>query len=133
MASPTGLPCPTAFRVGAFGAVFTDVDLPNSTSLQFFDSANNSLGVFFVPAAAGSGTLSFLGVLFNAGERVARVGITSGNAALGAGVNDGGATDLVVMDDSIYAEPQAPGERHLPRTPTRRHSVAGPPSCDIVT
>lgn len=45
--------------------------------------------------------------MFNAGERIARVRITSGNAALGTGVNDGGATDLVVMDDFVYAEPQA--------------------------
>ena len=52
-----------------------------------------------------SQSLSFLGVSFNAGERVGRVRITSGNAALGAAVNDGGATDLVVMDDFIYSEP----------------------------
>jgi hypothetical protein len=50
----------------AFGAVFVDVDLTNTTSLQFLDTANNSLGTFF--AAAGPEGLSFLGVQFNAGE-----------------------------------------------------------------
>jgi len=35
------------------------------------------------------------------------VRITSGNAALSAGVLDGGAIDLVVMDDFIYGEPIA--------------------------
>lgn len=97
----------TPATVGAFGAVFTDVDVANATSLQFFDAAANSLGTVAVPASAGSATQSFAGVVFNAGERVARVRITSGNAALGPGVNDGGGTDLVVMDDFIYAEPQA--------------------------
>jgi hypothetical protein len=92
-----------AATTSAFGAVFTDVDLANTTSIQFFNAANDSLGEFFVPASS-SGGLSFLGVLFNAGERVARVRITSGNGALAPGVNDG-ATDLVVMDDFVYAEP----------------------------
>ena len=91
--------------VSAFGAVFTDVDLANTTSLQFFDLGNQSLGApFFVLPATGNETLSFLGVQFNAGERIGRVRITSGNAALGA---NEGATDLVVMDDFIYAEPLA--------------------------
>ncbi|MEO8348588.1 MAG: hypothetical protein ABI610_06715, partial [Acidobacteriota bacterium] len=86
-----------------FGAVFTDVDLASTTSIEFFDSVGTSLGVFFVPAANNG--LSFLGVLFNAGERIGRVRITSGNAALGP--NDAPpTTDVVVMDDFIYGEPQ---------------------------
>jgi hypothetical protein len=98
----------TAATVTAFGAVFSDVDLPNVTSMQFFDINGASLGTFFVPALAGTEqSLSFLGVQFNAGERIARVRITTGNAALSASALDGGATDLVVMDDFIYSEPQA--------------------------
>src|SRR5262249_43488890 len=71
-----------AFTSG-FGAVFTDVDIANTTSIQFFDTQNNSLGTFFAPVANNG--LSFLGVFFNAGEQIGRVRITSGNAALGAG------------------------------------------------
>jgi hypothetical protein len=33
-----------------FGAVFTDVDLPNTTSLTFFGATNQLLGTFFVPS-----------------------------------------------------------------------------------
>lgn len=93
----------TAASVSAFGAVFSDVDLANITSLQFFDLGNLSIGKFFVPAATGNERLSFLGVRFDAGERIARVRITAGNAALGG--NEGGSVDLVVLDDFIYAEP----------------------------
>ena len=89
--------------VTAFGAVFTDIDVATSTSIQFFDVNNLSLGTFFAAAGSGNETLSFLGVNFNAGERVGRVRITSGNQILG-GPETG---DLVVMDDFIYAEPRA--------------------------
>ncbi|CAN5726499.1 hypothetical protein BH20VER1_BH20VER1_17170 [soil metagenome] len=90
----------------AFGAIFTDVDVANTTSMQFFDRANVSLGTFFVPAVPGGNqSISFLGVSF-ANADIARVRITLGNAALGAGVVDNNGTlDLVVMDDFLYAEP----------------------------
>lgn len=98
----------TPASVSGFGAVFTDVDTLGSATLQFFDPNNVSLGTVDVPAGTvGSESLSFLGAFFNAGERIGRVRVTSGNAALGAAVNDGGATDLVVMDDFIYSEPNA--------------------------
>jgi hypothetical protein len=90
-----------------FGAVFSDVDLAATSSIQFFDLMGVSLGTFFVPNVAGaSQTLSFLGVSF-ATAIVARVRITNGNFALGAGVTDqnGATRDLVVMDDFIYGEP----------------------------
>ncbi len=92
----------TAATVSGFGAVFTDVDLPLVTSLQFFDQNNVSLGTYFVPPVVGNETLSFVGVLFTT-ERVGRVRITSGNQILG-GAETG---DLVVMDDFIYGEPIA--------------------------
>ena len=98
----------TNATVSGFGAVFTDVDTLGGTKLQFFTPDNVSLGSFNVPiGTVASQSLSFLGVSFDAGERVARVRITSGNAALGAAVNDnpGGGNDLVVMDDFIYSEP----------------------------
>ncbi len=88
-----------------FGSVFTDVDLPNITSLQFFDASNTSLGTFFVPAGTvASESLSFLGVDFGS-NIVSRVRITSGNAALGP--SEAGALDLVVMDDFLFGEPVA--------------------------
>jgi hypothetical protein len=94
--------------VTAFGAVFADVDLANVTTMQYFDASGASLGTFSVPNVAGAtGTLSFLGVLFNAGEQVSRVRITAGNAALSAAANDGGLTDLVAIDDLIYSEPRS--------------------------
>src|SRR5215217_5775845 len=95
----------TPATVSGFGAVFTDVDTPNVTSIQYFDFNGTSLGTFFVPATAGSESLSFLGVQFNAGERVARVRITTGNTAVGP--NDAPGVDIVVMDDFIYGEPVA--------------------------
>jgi len=43
-------------------------------------------------------------VQFNAGEQVGRVRITSGNQVLAPGNT---LTDLVVMDDFIFAEPRS--------------------------
>ena len=93
-----------AASVSGFGAVFTDVDLANVSSLTFFDGSNVLLGTFFVPATAGNEGLSFLGVRFTE-ERIGRVRITAGNQGLG-GLEVGGA-DLVAMDDFIYGEPIA--------------------------
>src|SRR5712691_1267072 len=88
-----------------FGSVFTDVDLANTTSLQFFDASNTSLGTFFVPAGpVANQSLSFLGVDFGS-NIVSRVRITNGNAALGP--NEAGAVDLLVMDDFLFGEPVA--------------------------
>jgi len=100
----------TPATVSGFGAVFTDVDFANTTSIQYFDASNASLGTFFVPPGVSppgtpsNETLSFLGVSFTT-ERISRVRITAGNSSLGP--NDGGELDLVVMDDFIYSEPQA--------------------------
>jgi hypothetical protein len=102
--------------VSGFGAVFTDVDLATSTTLQFFDFSGASLGIFAVPpgTTAGApdpnGSLSFLGVLFDAGERIARVQITSGTTALGPNDDPANGVDIVVMDDFIFAEPRAIAE-----------------------
>ena len=92
--------------VRGFGAVFTDVDLANTTSMEFFNADNVSLGTFFVPAFSGNETLSFLGVDFGSSV-VSRVRITSGNEVLGASNNEDATHDLVVMDDFIFAEPAA--------------------------
>jgi hypothetical protein len=91
----------------AFGAVFTNVELANTTKIQFLDPANKSLGTFSVPVS-GTGGLSFLGAQFKNGELVDRVVITTGNTVLGP--NNGGGVNVVVMDDFIYGEPQAAPE-----------------------
>lgn len=86
-----------------FGAVFSDVDLANTTSLSFFDANNGFLGSFFAPAFTGDETFSFLGVSFDQAI-VSRVRIVSGNQILGPGNTT---QDLVVMDDFIFGEPRA--------------------------
>ena len=97
-----------AFITG-FGAVFSDVDLANTTSIQFFNLANVLIGTLFAPSLTGNETLSFVGGLFNSGEQVSRVRIFSGNSALGPNELLA-STDVVVMDDFIYAEPRAVSE-----------------------
>jgi len=91
----------TQAAVNGFGSVFTDVDLANTTSIQYFNASNTSLGTFFVPTAPQG--LSFLGVSGFA-DGVARVRITNGNGPL-TGAAQG--FENVVMDDFIYGEPQA--------------------------
>jgi hypothetical protein len=88
-----------------FGAVFTHVELPNTTSLTFFGLNNQPLGTFFVPSVLGDQTFSFLGVDFGLSE-VSRVRITSGNVALAPLQLSPG---VAVMDDFIYGEPAVPG------------------------
>jgi hypothetical protein len=99
-----GMPTMPAY-VRGFGAVFTDVDLLGSTSIELFDQNNESLFTGSVSTSSNGG-LSFLGISFNAGEQIHRVQIQSGDAALGAGVVDGFPFDLVVMDDWFFGEPQ---------------------------
>jgi hypothetical protein len=91
----------------AFGAVFSDVDLASITRIQYFDKNGIQRGSFDAQAFAGNETFSFLGFDFGA-PIIARVRITTGNNALGAGIIEALPTrDLVVMDDFIYGEPVA--------------------------
>ena len=96
----------TDATVNGFGAIFVDVDQPDSTFLEFLDFNDNVLSTVFVPSAA-SGGLSFVGVSFDDGQRIASVRITSGNVPIGPGIQDGGVNDVVVMDDFFFGEPQA--------------------------
>ncbi len=92
-----------AFTNG-FGAVFTDVDVANATTLSFFGLGDAFLGTWAVPNVPVDESLSFLGVLFS-DPVVTRVRITSGTAALAAGGSDATA-DRVAMDDFIFGEPR---------------------------
>jgi hypothetical protein len=92
--------------VAAFGAIFSDVDLPNVTRLEFFNSSDAQiLSLNVLPGTTSDGSFSFLGAVANAGERIARVRITTGNSDLGPSEGSGSRTDVVVMDDFIYSEP----------------------------
>ncbi|GAA0906820.1 hypothetical protein [Virgisporangium aurantiacum] len=92
--------------VKGFGAVFTDVDRANVTKLELLDRYGKRLFVAYAPKATiGDKGLSFVGVQTNAD--VYEVRITTGNAALGKNVKDDKKRDLVVMDDLLYAEPDA--------------------------
>ncbi len=92
--------------VRGFGAVYTDVDLPEKTGFRYYDIHGKLLGAFTVPAEPRG--LSFLGVRFPRAV-VARVRIEYGNHALGP--NDSAKIDVAVMDNFIYGEPQ-PAPQH---------------------
>jgi hypothetical protein len=92
--------------VSGFGSVFTDVDLGGTTKIEFFGPSNQSLfSGFVLPGSTPNASLSFLGAIANAGERIALVRITTGNSAGGPVQNAN--TDVVLMDDFLYTEPQA--------------------------
>ena len=85
-----------------FGAVFTDVNVGNSTKIEYFDVNGNLLfSRNVLPGPTSRGSLSFLGVGFDTAS-VFFVRITSGNRILKTPNRD-----VVVMDDFIYGEPQA--------------------------
>ena len=92
--------------VAGFGAVFSDVDLPNVTRLEFFDPAGlQILSLNALPGTTSDSSFSFVGAVANAGERIARVRITTGNSDLGPSEAIGSRVDVVAMDDFIYSEP----------------------------
>ncbi|WP_299493196.1 calcium-binding protein [Acaryochloris sp. IP29b_bin.137] len=87
-----------------FGAVFTDVDLADSTKIEYFDIDGNLLESEFVdPDPQG---LSFLGATFEEGN-LYKVRITSGNTPIGPDDDPANGVDVVVIDDLLYGEPQA--------------------------
>ena len=102
--------------VNGFGAVFTDIDLPDgsgngrssneraSTLMEYFDADGKRVFSSFVPASPGDASLSFLGIVFD-DARIARVRITTGNT--NPGPDEDRSRDVVMMDDFIYGEPQA--------------------------
>lgn len=95
--------------VSGFGLVFADVDSGtggNRSLIRVYGPDGTQLSA----ASAGvlDNGLSFVGISFNAGERISRVVIESGNTALSATNNDGvSGVDVVAMDDFIYGEPRA--------------------------
>jgi len=97
----------TIATVKGVGLVFSDVDKENSTFIEFFNDSE-SLGKFFVPAHNNLSSFSFLGVFFSK-KRVTnfKVGHEGKLSDGGKDISDGGASDLVIMDDLFYDEPVA--------------------------
>lgn len=130
-ANTTAVPAATR----GFGAVFQNVRLANTTSIEYFDG-DHSLGQFFVPVGT-QGQSEFLGELFSA-PVVTRVTITCGTDVLfsfdgttpvaGAADNPGASHNLVVTDDFVYAEPVAV----TPVAQTPFTAVAGVPFSRVV-
>lgn len=97
-----------------FGAIFLDVELPNTSSIEYFNGST-SLGKFFVESA-NSGEPSFLGVLFDE-PVVTNVELILGNGAIfdltngntvipGVADDPQNGVDVVATDDFLYAEPE---------------------------
>ncbi|MEL7039088.1 MAG: PEP-CTERM sorting domain-containing protein [Cyanobacteria bacterium J06592_8] len=107
-----GTTTPAATR--GFGAIFLDVERPETSSLEFFNGSV-SLGEYFVEPGE-SGEPSFLGVLFDE-PIVTNVAVTLGNNTIfnfdietlettsGSVDNPENGIDLVAADDFVYAEP----------------------------
>jgi hypothetical protein len=108
-----GTPAATA----AFGAVFSDVDSPDgggrgvrqsqrraSSHILYYDADGKLLYKSAIAASPGTATLSFFGILFS-DPRITCVRILTGHSSPAWGIDP--KVDLVVMDDFIYAEPQA--------------------------
>lgn len=73
--------------------------------MEFFDPSNSLIFSRDVLVGGNQG-LSFLGAVANAGEKVARVRLTSGANTITSNGNLGNPSDdVVVMDDFLYAEP----------------------------
>ena len=92
-----------AATTNAFGVVFTDVEVPGLTKLEFFDDSDTLIYAHDALAGANQG-LSFLGATVSGGA-ISRVRITSGaNTIVSNSVLGNPNDDVVVMDDFIYAE-----------------------------
>ncbi len=95
--------------VNGFGLVFCDVDSStggNRSLIRMYGVDGRQLSAAIAPVFNNG--LSFIGISFNAGERISRVVIESGNSPLSSTNNDGvNGVDVVAMDDFIYGEPRA--------------------------
>src|SRR5215211_4844053 len=92
--------------VSGFGVVFSDADVLNKSGIICYGVDGTPIAMALAPVADGG--LSFVGVSFNAGERISHVKIGGGTKILAPtnveGVNN---NDLVAMDDFIYGEPRS--------------------------
>jgi hypothetical protein len=102
----------TSALTRGFGVIFSDVDFADTTSIELFDAADSSLGVFFAENFTEAGVenpnqhFSFLGISFEE-SIISRALITTGTEELGELEDLNAGVDLVTMDDIIFGEPQA--------------------------
>jgi hypothetical protein len=89
----------------AFGVVLSDVDTTGGAGVTFLDSRGATL--LEVPVPPGPNGLSFVGVRFRDGERVAEVQVRAGSSPIAPGVVDSPETDLAAIDDVLFADPLA--------------------------
>lgn len=89
-------------KVKGFGAVFTNVAIPFTSSIELLTAEGISLGVYYVPPAPKG--MSFVGVMFNS-RIVARVRVVQGTVQLGESDRPAEGANVVVVDDFIYSEP----------------------------
>jgi len=99
--------------VSAFGAVFSDVDrFSSNISLMFYnlsDFQNPVAWLFVPPGTVPEGSLSFVGLVGDANEKIGHIIIHAGDVPPNSGAEDPMTfSDVIVMDDFIYAEPQIP-------------------------
>jgi hypothetical protein len=104
---------PAATR--GFGAIFKDVEIAKTSSIEYFNGSQ-SLGKYYVDPSATSGDTQFLGVLFDE-SIVTDVTLTVGTNAIfsfdGKSIKSFGpenlanGIDLAVTDDFAFAEPTA--------------------------
>lgn len=93
--------------VKGFGAVLSDVDNSGNTIIRVYGVDGELLASPGSFTALNNG-LSFVGISFPNGERIARVEILAGTQSLATGAFDGtNNVDLIAMDDFIYGEPRA--------------------------
>ena len=106
----------TVATTSAFGLIFVDVEVAGLTKLEFFNQ-NDALIFSRDALVSGNRGLTFLGGVANAGERISRVRITSGqNTLVSNGILGNPNDDVVVMDDFLYAEPAE--LQRVPEPPT---------------
>lgn len=92
--------------VTGFGAIFSDIDLENSSAIELYGADGSLLYKSFLPkAGAASKGFTFFGTT-SSSERVARVRILAGSHAINSPFSSP-APDGVAIDDVIYSEPVA--------------------------
>ena len=104
----------TPAAAAGFGAVFVDVDLAQSSFLEYYNGQNELIAKQFVlPTGVRSKGLSFAGILAN--QPIARVLLNVGEKPIDTPFSTP-PPDGVCLDDLIYGEPIPQAESSI-KTP----------------